>query len=118
MMQNKKLANCFKLSSKITLYIPATNNINESIDNTPYVNSAATLLSDCFGGATSTPALGYWVSPNAGLVREATTLVFAYASEKDLTEKLDQVVTFCEKLKVDLSQDAIALELNGEMYFI
>lgn len=118
MLQNKKLVNCFKLSSKLTVYIPATNNINEVIDNTEYVNKAATLLSDCFGGATSTPALGYWVSPNTGLVKENTTLVFAYASETDLNNKLDAVITFCENLKEELTQDAIALELNGEMYFI
>ena len=74
--------------------------------------------SECFGGATSTPALGYWTSPTAGLVKEKTTLVFAYADEKSLNENLDKVVTWCENVKTELSQDAIALELNGEMYFI
>ena len=117
-MDNKKLKNCFKLSSKITVYIPSTTDINKEIDNTEYVNKTATLLSECFGGATSTPALGYWTSPTAGLVKEKTTLVFAYADEKSLNENLDKVVTWCENVKTELSQDAIALELNGEMYFI
>ena len=117
-MDNKKLKNCFKLSSKITVYIPSTTDINKKIDNTEYVNKTANLLSECFGGATSTPALGYWTSPTAGLVKEKTTLVFAYADEKSLNENLDKVVTWCENVKAELSQDAIALELNGEMYFI
>ena len=117
-MDNKKLKNCFKLSSKITVYIPATADINKEIDNTEYVNRTATLLSECFGGATSTPALGYWTSPTAGLVKEKTTLVFAYADEKSLNNNLEKVVEWCESLKAELSQDAIALELNGEMYFI
>ena len=117
-MDNKKLKNCFKLSSKITVYIPSTTDINKEIDNTKYVNKTATLLSECFGGATSTPALGYWTSPTAGLVKEKTTLVFAYADENSLNENLEKVIDWCENLKTELSQDAIALELNGEMYFI
>ena len=79
MTANNRLKAMFSLKSKITVYIPATVNINETIDNTEFVNKAATLLSECFGGATSTEALGYWVSDTAGLVKENTTMVFAYA---------------------------------------
>lgn len=117
-MTNARLKNMFSLRSKITVYIPATVNINEEIDNTEYVNRAATLLSNCFGGATSTEALGYWTSPTAGLVKENTTMVFAYAAESDLKEKLDKVIDFCQELKEEMKQDAVALELNGEMFFI
>lgn len=98
-MTNARLKNVFSLSSKVTVYVPATININKEIDNKEFVDRAATLLSDCFGGATSTDALGYWTSPTAGLVKERTTMVFAYASEKDLRNKLDQVIDLCEDLK-------------------
>lgn len=118
MINNAKLQHMFKLSSKVTVYIPSTTDINKQIDNSQYVNSCASLLSECFGGATSTPALGYWLSPAVGLVKENTTVVFAYASESDLQNNLDKVVDYCENLKTELSQDAIALEINGEMYFI
>ena len=118
MIQNAKLMNMFKLSSKVTVYIPSTKNINETINNTEHVNNCASLLSECFGGATSTPALGYWMSNTVGLVKESTTMVFAYASDTDLQTNIEKVITFCENLKVELSQDAIALEINGEMYFI
>ncbi len=117
-LENARLMNCLKLSSKITVYVPATNNINEHVDNSEQVNRTATLLSSLFGGATSTPALGYWVSPAAGLVAEKTTVVFAYASDSDLQKYIGEVVDLCEDLKQQMSQDAIALEINGEMYFI
>ena len=87
MTANNRLKAMFSLKSKITVYIPATVNINETIDNTEFVNKAATLLSECFGGATSTEALGYWVSDTAGLVKENTTMVFAYAGEDDLKKE-------------------------------
>lgn len=117
-MMNARLKNMFSLKSKITVYIPATVDINKKINNKEYVDRAATLLSDCFGGATSTDALGYWTSPTAGLVKEKTTMVFAYAGENELKENLDKVIDFCENLKVEMAQDAVALELNGEMFFI
>lgn len=118
MTANNRLKAMLSLKSKITVYIPATVNINETIDNTEFVNKAATLLSECFGGATSTEALGYWVSDTAGLVKENTTMVFAYAGEDDLKKNLDKVIDFCQDLKTEMKQDAVALELNGEMFFI
>jgi hypothetical protein len=117
MIHNAKLANAFKLSSKITLYVPATIHEKE-VDNTAFVDDAAKLFSACFGGSTSTPALGYWLSGSVGLIKEKTTIVFAYCNDSDLQANIDKVVTFCENLKTDLQQEAIALEINGEMYFI
>jgi len=118
MLKNSKLKNAFKLSSKITLYVPATINVDKNVDNSQYVDRAASLFSECFGGSTSTPALGYWMSPVAGLVKEKTTIVFAYCTESDLQSKIDQVIDLCESLKKEMAQEAIALEINGEMYFI
>src|SRR5574344_622204 len=118
MIKNSKLQNLFKLASKVTVIVPATTNMNEEIDNTPYVDKVARLLSDCFGGATATQTLGYWNSMTVGLVKEKSTTVFAYCSESDLQNNIDKVIALCEELKTEMTQDAIALEINGEMYFI
>lgn len=118
MVQNLRLQNLFKLSSKVTVYVPSTIDINVEIDNTEYVNKTLKLLSECFGGATQTNALGCWVSPTAGLVKEKTTLVYANCTDNDLNEKIEKIIDWCEAMKNELSQDAIALEINGELYFI
>ena len=115
---NERLKAMFCLRSKITVYIPATIEVDRKIDNREYVDRAAALLSECFGGATSTEALGYWMSGSCGLVKENTTLVFAYASEEDLKNNLDKVIDFCEQIKEEMKQESVALELNGEMFFI
>jgi len=117
MIHNAKLQNAFKLSSKITLYVPATIHDKE-IDNTKYVDKAASLFSECFGGSTSTPALGYWLSGSIGLIKEKTTIVFAYCKDTDLQANIDKIIEHAETLKTELQQEAIALEINGEMYFI
>lgn len=118
MIKNSKLQNLFKLSSKVTVIVPATININEEIDNSAYVDDVAKLFSECFGGATASQTLGYWTSPTAGLVKEKSTTVFAYCSEADLQEHIEKVIDKCIELKETMKQDAIALEINGEMYFI
>lgn len=112
------LKNMVKLSSKITVYIPSTIDINKEIDTSVYTDNCATLLSECFGGATTTNALGCWTSPTMGLVKEKTTLVFAYCTTEQLNNHIEKIVDFCETMKTELKQDAIALEINGEMYFI
>ena len=118
MLNNSRLKNLFKLGMKVTVYVPSTVDINKPIDNTEYVNNVATKLSNWFGGATATDAVGCWVSPTAGLVREKTTLVFAYCNQTDLENHIDELIDLCEDLKKKMSQDSIALELNGEMNFI
>ena len=107
-INNAKLKACIKLSSKVTVYVPATNGVADAADNTEQVKKTAALLADLFGGSTST----------AGLVAENTTVVFAYASDADLQNGIAAVVDHCEALKQEMGQEAVALEINGEMYFI
>ena len=117
-INNAVLKNCIKLNSKVTVYVPATVSVDHAADNSAQVRKAATVLAECFGGATTTPAVGYWLSPVAGLVAEGTTVVFAYASDADLQANIGRVVDLCDEIKRDMAQEAVALEINGEMYFI
>jgi hypothetical protein len=93
-------------------------NTSEQTDNFKQVDQTASFLASCFGGATSSPAIGYWLSASHGLVRENTTIVFAYAEQSALEKHVDSLVQYCENLKQEMTQESIALEINGEMYFI
>lgn len=115
---SKALTNLIPLSHKITVYVPATINDadgSHAIDNTAYVDKTAALLSDTFGGATCTDCIGYWMSSDRGLERENTKMIFAYAESLD---PIDTIIEWCEDLKCELNQDAIALEIDNQMYFI
>ena len=114
----KTLKNCIKLGSKVTVYVPSTTDVDKQTDTREYVEKTASLLAECFSGATSSPAIGYWLSSDVGLVRENTTIVFAYASESDLSKSIDTVVEWCDIMREELRQESVALEVNGEMYFI
>lgn len=115
----KKLQNYFKLSGKVTIYIPNTIGPTDEIQgDNAFIDKTAKILSEYFGGSTSTNGLGYWVSSEHGLIKERSTMVFSYCTTEQLEEHIDDVVNICENLKTDMQQEAIALEINGEMYFI
>lgn len=116
--QPLKLAALVPLKSKITVYVPSTVNVNEATDNSAQVERVARFLSEAFGGATASPVAGYWVAADKSLVTEHTTMVFAYCSTEQAERYIDDVVRLCYDLKVEMGQEAIALEYNGGMYFI
>ena len=60
-------------------------------------------------------AFSYDRRDERGLEKENTKMVFAYAESLD---EIDVVIDKCEALKNELKQDAIALEIDGQMYFI
>lgn len=117
-MINKKLEKLQPLRHRVAVYVPGTNGVNAAADNARYVKMAAATLSNLFGGATATPAIGYWMSDAAGLVEEKTTIVYAYAAGADLERGLDVVIDFCADMRGDLRQEAISLAIDDSMYFI
>lgn len=117
-MMNKRLEKMQALRHRVAIYVPGTNGVNTAADNSEYVRRAAALLSDAFGGATATPAVGYWASDSAGLVEERVTIVYAYAGNEALEDKLGAVIEFCDGMKEELKQEAISLELDTALYFI
>ena len=114
----KTLTNLIKLGSKVSVYVPATVDVNKEVDNTEYVDKVASELAEFFGGSTYTPAVGCWMSDTEGLVRERTTVVYAYATEADLNTHIEDVINLCEWIKEEMKQEAVSLEVNGELYFI
>ena len=108
-MNNNILKNAFSLSHKITVYVPGTVDASTAGDTSAYVTEAA---------ATSTPVRGYWMSEAHGLIAEDNNAVFAYAAQSALDEHLDDVVNFAVRMRDELKQEAVAVELDGTMYFI
>ena len=115
---NKKLKNLIKLGSKVAVYVPSTLRVSEAIENSEYVQRTLEFLSEKFGGATSTKAVGCWVSKENGLIREAIEVCYAYTNTAGLEANIEAVIEYCEMLKKEMSQEAISLEINNELYFI
>ncbi len=114
----KKLENCISLSHKVKIYVPSTINVNESYDNGPVVKSVLCSLAECFGGATSYPAFGAWVTLTGELVNERITICEAFCDDKGLSTHIDKIYALCKDMKATMQQEAIALEIDNVMYFV
>lgn len=110
----------FHLSHVVKVYVPST--VKGDIPITEeahqkYVDQALTQLSEWFGGATAIPGEGAWVDDNGKLIKEKVTIVYAFTDRLD-KNAINQVVGYAQKLKDDLAQSAISLEVDGKLYFI
>ena len=116
--QARTLKALVKLGCKVAVYIPSTIDVDQATDTARHVDKCLALLSGAFGGATSTPAIGAWIAETGKLVKEKITLVYAYCNSQALDKHIGAIIDYCETLKLELSQEAIALEVNGELYFL
>lgn len=114
----KQLKFKFDLSSRVALYVPSTVDVNKAADNSEAVNKVLTRFCEWFGGATASDARGGWVSPTEGLIVETITIVYAYCKEAALQEKFGKIIDLAEELKEEMKQEAITLEINGQIAFI
>lgn len=114
----KQLKNCIKLNSNVKIYVPSTSNVDEQIDSSQKVLETLTFLSEKFGGSTATKAMGAWITQKGSLVTENVTMVLSYCNQNDLTNSIEDIYQYCVKMKLDMKQESIALEVNGEMYLV
>ena len=108
----------FDLNSKVAIYVPSTMNVNETCDNTEYVKNTIKQLSTWFGGATATPAIGGWVSAAGEVVVENVSIVYAFCTTEQLQEHATDIIALCESIKHEMGQEAVTLEINGQVKFV
>jgi len=105
-------------TNQVGVFIPTTVDVDKTIDTEEYVNRALNFLAERFGGATSKEASGVWNSQEIGLVGEKVFIVHTYVTPSDLNKYLDEVVDFIKDLKIELRQEAMALEVNQQLTLI
>lgn len=110
--------NAIKLDQRVAIYVPATDNVSEAVDNSAMVKSCAAMLTEFFGGATIQPGRGAWMSDRDGLVLEDTTIVYAYCTAGDLQNHAADIEAFALTMKDTMHQEAVSVEVNRELYII
>ncbi|MFN8456593.1 MAG: cyclic nucleotide-binding domain-containing protein [Anaerolineae bacterium] len=103
---------------QVAIYVPTTIAVDQMTDTSSYVERTLAFLGSRFGGATSTPVAGVWQSEVVGLVPEAVNVVQTYATSADLHRYLMEVVNYVKMLKVELQQEAMALEVDHQLMLL
>lgn len=101
------------LNKKVSIYVPSTMHDKPAPENIVnyYVNDTLKKLSQLFGGATATRAIGSWYSSELGkLITENITICYAYCEDYNR----DDLVAICENLKTVFQQESVSLELSDQ----
>ena len=108
----------FDLDSKVSVYVPSTVNVSEQTDNSEQVKNVIRELSQLFGGATATQAVGGWVSESGETILERVTIVYSFCTSEQLREHFEDVYAIAQRIKQEMSQEAVTLEINGQVKFV
>ena len=106
-----------RMGNKISLYIPSTVSVGIQVDNQAITDEAIAFFTELFGGATMVKAVGGWMSKEVGLVKEEISIVSFFSYELSNTD-IEKVKQYGLDLKESMKQEAISLEINGELLFI
>ncbi len=110
-------------STLVILFIPSKEKDGKDRnDQELWVDAAATLLSDLFGGATiMPPAQGAWLNPETGqLIREAVVLVHCYVrgSQIDDPERLKALARFLHRMGAETNQGEVGIVIGDVFHRI
>lgn len=108
----------FDLNAKVAIYVPSTTDANVPTDNAAMVNKVMESFSNWFGGCTSTPAVGGWVSNSGTLVVENATIVYAFCTPESFGEHFEEVMQLATEIRDEMKQEAVTLEYNGQIKFV
>lgn len=107
------------LSDYVSIYVPTTFDKDKQLPENLvefYRNMVESTLSDIFGGFSTQTIDGGFVE-NGRLIRETVYVVKAFCENMSNEDK-EVIVKTCRKLKDDLKQVSVGVEINGEMFFI
>ena len=111
-------AGAVELPQRVALYVPGTQGPATATDNAAQVERVAREFCGWFGGATAQQSAGYWISDNAGLIREAVTIVYAACTADQLREHLPDVLNLAQQIKAEMQQETVSVECNSALYII
>lgn len=103
---------------QLSIYIPTTLNIDQPIDTTKYVKESLELFGNLFGGATKKTAEGVWKSAELGLVNEEVYIVTTYSNSEKINLYMDEIINYAREMKIQLQQEAIAIELDEKLFLV
>jgi hypothetical protein len=116
----KALQNLFKLGQNVKVFVPSTTAVNKAGDELQavYIRKFMELMGAEFGGSTSYRAIGAWLSTTEGLVTENVTIVEAFATDDKFEHGLNQIISLSSKMKKAMGQEAIAIQVNGDLFLL
>lgn len=112
-----RILSAVKLSHCVKIYVPSTLEGNQATDNSEILNHIASKLSDLNGGASIQDVTGCWNSDTHGLIKESVKVVYSYSPELS-DDLINLTFDLAEKIKSEMSQEMVSIELDGVLYLV
>ncbi len=112
------LAHRLGRTNQIGIYIPTRLQNKPDADMNLYLQRALTFLEQLFGSTPGYPIASEAEGDPAGVSGEKIHLVQTFVSKSDMDQHLGKVLAFVERLKTELDQDAMALEVNQKVLLV
>lgn len=109
-----------KMPARVAVYVPGTSGpaaADAALAERMTAETAAA-LSSLFGGATITPARGAWMSDECGLIREDVQIVYSFTEAEKLNSHAAEILEIVQRVKSEMRQEAVSVEINNELYLI
>lgn len=111
------------LNNFVAVYVPGTNGLpgtdKSELDPTTqkrYACEIARRLASKFGGATSSPAVGYYVADNGVLVEESIIIVKSFYD--NIADAVNFALDAAAWLKSELHQELVSVETESGLQFV
>ena len=115
------LSSLFSLPHSVAVVVPSTMDVDRPMSEKEIqavVTAVIGSMSHLFGGATATKGQGGWISSETKLVTENVTIVESSCSEEDLNKHIETVIKMCSGLKESMTQESIALKVDGKLFLV
>jgi hypothetical protein len=110
------------LKNNFKIYIPSTFDVNGKVDKKKLSDIKKDITSEVaktFGGFTSYKVDGGWLNEETGeIVEEGVEIIQVFTSRKLLKKNKSLIYNLCNKIKKELKQQAISLEIDNKLNFI
>ena len=103
---------------QIAAFIPTTVGVDRPADTSATVQQTLAFFTARFGGATASLAQGAWRSAEVGIVSEPVHLVTSHTTQDALGRHLDEVIAHMKRIKLELGQEAMALEVDRRLMLL
>ena len=98
------------MDRKVAVYVP--------VGYTPVLHMVQEELAKKFGGTTTFHTDGSWIDGEGDLVEEGVEVVTSWYSSKEYIRAPAFVIDLAIRAKEEANQDAVAIEVEGEMMLL
>ena len=108
------------LNNKVTVVVPSTIGLDAAPADIiiETVEGALAALARVAGGSTAVDAMGAWIDDRGHLVRERVCNVYAYCTDSQRPWVVKAARRVAADIKQVMTQEAVAIIINGTMEFI